>query len=304
MQLNITFIDGFFDDESIEIINDDIIPEISKQENRICKKGDLWILGRHRLLCGDSTNSEDVNKLMQKDKAHMIFTDPPYNIGFSFKNGVSTKGKYSKENEYNDSKSEEEYYTFLTKFLQNALQHTKKNIHVFVWCDQRYIWIIQKLLKANNIKSERVALWLKNNFNPLLNTAFHKCYEPCVYGKIGSPHLNNKFRTITEIMNAEIKSKEVFSQLLCMIDIWISKRERVNDYLHPTQKPVDLFYKPFKRCSNIGDIILDSFGGSGTTIIACEKMKRKARVIEFDPYYCDVIIKRWEDYTGKKARLS
>ena len=115
---------------------------------------------------------------------------------------------------------------------------------------------------------------------------------------------NNKFRTITEIMNAEIKSKEVFSQLLCMIDIWISKRERVNDYLHPTQKPVDLFYKPFKRCSNIGDIILDSFGGSGTTIIACEKMKRKARVIEFDPYYCDVIIKRWEDYTGKKARLS
>lgn len=293
-------IDNCFPEMKEGLTDDDSVPEIPKGKS-ICKIGDLWRLGNHRLLCGDALKLENISKLMNSEKADIIFNDPPYNIGFDFQKGFSDNEIYSPNKIVNDHKSEKDYKEFINTSIKNCLKYTKKNAHIFYWCDQRYIWLIQKLYRENKIKSLRVCLWLKNSFTPIIQTAFHKCYEPCCYATIGSPKLNKNARNITEILNYDIIGKGLYDQLLSMLDIWINKRDNQNKYIHPTQKPVELFLKPFKRCSNRNDIILDVFGGSGTTIIACEKMDRRCRMIEIDTYYCDVIIKRWEGYTDKKA---
>jgi DNA modification methylase len=141
-------------------------------------------------------------------------------------------------------------------------------------------------------------LWVKNGHNPTPQVAFNKCYEPCIYGTIGSPYLSKKEQGLTEIMNKDISTG---NESLDDINLWTAKRLSSKDYSHATSKPTELHEKAIRRCTRPGDIILDSFGGSGSTLIAGEQLKRKVYVVELEPIFCDLIVKRYEKLTGKKA---
>jgi site-specific DNA-methyltransferase (adenine-specific) len=203
-----------------------------------------------------------------------------------------------------DSKKAKDYTKFMNDSITVALQFAKPNAHFFYWCDSTNIGLIQELYTDNKIVSRRVCMWIKNNQNPTPKIAFNKVYEPCVYGTIGTPHLNKGFQNANEVLNQEVSSgNQLHDEILEMIDLWIVKRDSTKEYLHPTQKPVSLNEKPFKRCSAPGQIIFSGFGGSGSDLIACEQLHRKWRGVEQDLIFATIIIDRWEKFTGKKAKL-
>lgn len=145
-------------------------------------------------------------------------------------------------------------------------------------------------------------MWIKNNFNMTPQIAFNKVYEPCVYGVIGRPYLNPILKNLNEILNKEILSgNQVHDEIGDMFNIWLARRDNAQDYEHPTQKPVTLHEKPIKRTTKVNDLILDLFGGSGSTMISAEQLGRRVYLMENDPIFCQVIINRWKEFTGKKA---
>ena len=303
---------GFGDEElstlwdDVDVIDDefDFARAVRQVKEPRIKPGEVYQLGSHRLMCGDSTDPEQVKKLMGEDLADVIFTDPPYNIGLDYSKGVGTGGKY--QGEYSakkDSKTKEGFSAFLRNALGNALGNAKPNCHVFVWCDERYIWLLQTLFAEHKVENKRVCLWIKNNMSPTPQVAFNKCYEPCVYGTRGKPTLNKNIQNLNEIMNKEISTgNQGMDDILEMINLWMVKRDNTQSYEHPTQKPVTLAERPLKRCSSPGQIVLDLFGGSGSTLIACEQIKRKCRMIEQDPIFATVILDRWEQFTNQKVK--
>jgi DNA modification methylase len=131
--------------------------------------------------------------------------------------------------------------------------------------------------------------------------AFNRVIEPCVYGTYGKPRLNTNVTTLSEILNQDVTGRNIHESVLDITDLWLAHRDKTNDYVHPTQKPITLHEKPLKRCSTPGDTVVDLFGGSGSTLISCEQLNRKALLIEQDAVFCDVIVKRWEKFTGKQA---
>ena len=304
---------GFGDDElqalfdDVDVIDDDFNVEKALKETKVAKvkPGDIWQLGEHKLLVGDSTSTEQVKRLMGTDLADVIYCDPPYNIGLDYSKGVSTAGKY--EGSYTgkkDSKKDSVYATFIDSSIKVALSVAKPNSHIFYWCDERYIWLIQSLFSQNKIDNKRVCLWVKNNFNMTPQVAFNKAYEPCVYGSIGKPFLNRNINNSNELLNKEIGSgNQVHEEILDIINLWLDKRDNAQDYAHPTQKPVTLNEKPLKRCSAPGHIVFSGFAGSGSDLIACEQLNRKWRGAEIDPIFATVCIDRWEAFTNKKAKL-
>ena len=296
---------ALFDD--VDVIDDQFDIEKALKETKVAKvkPGEIWQLGEHRLLVGDSTDAESVKKLMGEDLADVIYCDSPYNIGLDYSKGVGTKGKY--EGSYTskkDSKKYSVYSTFINASMTIARAIAKPNVHFFYWCDERYIWLIQNLYRENKIDSKRVCLWIKNNSSPTPQVAFNKAYEPCVYGVIGKPHLNRNFTNANELLNQEISTgNQVHEEILDMINLWIEKRDNAQDYDHPTQKPVTLNEKPLKRCSAPGHIVFSGFAGSGSDLIACEQLKRKWRGVELDPIFATVCLDRWEKFTNMKATL-
>jgi DNA modification methylase len=277
--------------------------EIKKIKKPKIKQGDIFQLGNHRLMCGDATNFNNVKRLMGKNKCTLAITDPPYNIGLDYSKKITVNKKLAFEPKISDKKSIEEYEQFLDSLIKNTLRVCEKNAHIFFWCDEKYIWLLQKLFMENQIKLQRVCLWIKNNIMPTPQNAFNKVYEACVYGTIGKPKINRNIKNLTEILNKDLqKSVDVYEYIFENLNIWLESRERVDIYLHPTQKPVTLMEKPIRRCSFQNDIILDLCGGSGSTLIACEQLKRKCYMMEINETYCEVIINRWEKFTGQKAK--
>jgi len=303
---------GNYWDSLLEIEDDgfNIQKALDEIDKPVSRDGDIYELGRHRLMCGDGTKEEDVKKLIGKNKIQMVYCDPPYNIGFNYATGRKEPGGKYKGKAYGgkysnkqDSKKDEEYAEFINKTIKNALHYAKPNAHIFYWCDERYIYLIQTLYKENKIRSNRVCLWIKNNFTLTPQVAFNKVYESCVYGTIGKPYLNNKLNNLNEVLNKEVRTGNVlFDDILDIINIWLVKRDNSQDYQHPTQKPLALAEKPLKRCTKFNDNVLDLFGGSGSTLISAEQLKRNAFLMEIDPIFCDVIIKRFEQLTGVKAK--
>lgn len=290
-----------FDDLEVEDDEFDIDKELEKIKKPMSKSGDLYRLGAHRLSCGDSLDLKTVQRLMAGRKAEAIHTDPPYNIGLSYDKGIGGKGRYG--GKVDDAKSDEEYRTFLRKALANGLAACGKDVHVFTYCDQRYIWLLQTLYTELGIAPKRVCLWIKNNSTPTPQVAFNKQYEPCVYGTIGSPYLSDKVLNLSELLNKEIGTgNRTIEDILDMLDIWLVKRLSGSDYEHPTEKPPMLHEKALRRCTKPGDIILDLFGGSGSLLIACEQLKRSAYLVEREPIFVDLIIRRYEKFTGQKAK--
>ena len=273
---------------------------ISEAKKTLIRNGDIFQLGAHRLMCGDSTNLTDVNKLMNGEKALMIYCDPPYNIGLNYGGGIGTANKY--QGTYKDSKEDSDYAEFLRLTIFNALENALENAHIFYWCDEKYIGMVQELYRILGLENRRVCMWIKNNQNPTPQVAFNKVYEPCVYGTRGKPFLNNNYRAFNEVLNKEVDSgNKLQEDIKDLFNIWLEDRDPAKDYDHPTQKPITLHEKALKRCSQPGSIVVDLFGGSGSTLMACEQMKRKCYTLEMSPIFCQVIINRWQEYTGEKA---
>jgi len=289
-------------DENLSVDDDDfdLEKELEKIKTPKTKYGDAYKLGNHFLFCGDSRNLETVRHTVHIKNVAMLYFDPPYNISLDYDKGIGGKKHYG--GSVDDSKPDDEYKEFLKDIISNGLMVSSSDTHVFVWCDQRYIGLIQEIYKELDINNKRVCLWIKNGANPTPGVAFNKCYEPCVYGVRGKPYLSEKALNLTEILNKEIgNGNKAIDDMLDMLDIWLVKRVTGSEYQHPTQKPPSLHEKALRRCTKPGDIILDLFGGSGSTLIACEQLNRRCHMVEQSPVFCDVIINRYEKLTGTKA---
>lgn len=286
-------------DLEVEEEDFDVDKELKKIKEASTKLGDLILLGNHRLICGDSTNKSVVQKLFGEERAAMVYSDPVYNIKIDYNHGIGGKSNYG--GSVFDNREEESYRNLIKYSLVNALTVSESNTHVFYWSDQRYIWLIQTLYKELGIDNKRVCLWIKNGQNPTPSVAFNKCYEPCTYGTKGSPYLCEDKQNLNETLNKELTTG---NNLLDEIgDIWAVKRLPGNEYEHATSKPPKLHEKAILRCTRPGDIILDSFLGSGSTLIAAEQLKRRVYGVELEPIFCDLIIRRWEKLTGLKVKI-
>ncbi len=265
-----------FDDEHVGGLTDeDAVPEIVGDP--VSKSGDLWALGEHRLLCGDSTTLSDVERLMDGQLADMAFTDPPYNVDY----GNSAKDKMrGKDRRIMNDALGDGFYQFLYDACLNLLVVTKGACYVCMSSSELHT--LQKAWIDAGGKWSTFLIWAKNTFT-LGRSDYQRQYEPILYGwKQGADHFWCGDRDQS--------------------DIWNYNKPRVND-LHPTMKPVELVERAIKNSSKSRDIVLDLFGGSGTTLIASEKTGRQARLIELDPKFVDVIVKRWQDYSGGTAKL-
>lgn len=282
---------GFSEDELKELENfgepqtetkseDDEIPEAPVEP--VTKRGDVWILGEHRLMCGDTTMFDDVRKLMRDDCTAMIFTDPPYNVnyGSTMKDSIRYHaGTLGGRKIMNDNLGDG-FPQFLTDSLSNLLMFCQGAAYVCMSSSELHT--LYNAFIAAGGKWSTFIIWAKNTFT-LGRADYQRQYEPILYGwNADKPHYwcGNRDQS----------------------DVWEYNKPVKND-LHPTMKPVELVERAILNSSKSGDIVLDGFGGSGSTLIACEKNNRKARLMELDPKFCDVIVKRWEDYTGKKAQL-
>jgi len=251
-------------------IDEDEIPEVTKA---ITKKGDLWILGEHRVLCGDATKKEDVERLMDGEKADMVFTDPPYNVDY----GASKNPRHKIPNLVNDKQTSSQWVDFNNKLADIFKSYCLGDF--YMWGAPGYEGMKARcIMIEGGLHWSATIVWKKQQL-VLSPAKFQRMYEPCLYGWF------NKSSFVGNRKNTEV---------------WEIDRP-LNSKLHPTMKPVELCAKGITLSSNEDNVVMDVFLGSGSTLIACEKTNRKCYGMEIDPHYCDVIVKRWEEYTGKKA---
>ena len=280
----------------------DVEKELKKIKIPKTKPNDIILLGPHKLICGDSTDPMVLKRLFGKEEASMIYSDPVYNLKVNYNSGLGGKKNYG--GTVNDSRSDEEYREFIKKSLVNALSVAKPDTHIFYWSDQTYIGLIQELYRELGIANKRVCLWIKNSQNPVPGVAFNKCYEPCTYGVRGKPYITKTIQNLNEVLNKEITTgNALIEETLDHLDLWLVKRLPGQKYEHATSKPPKLHEKAIRRCTKPGDIILDSFSGSASTMIAADQLKRKVYAVELEPIFCDLAIKRYEAMTKNKVKV-
>lgn len=280
----------------------DVEKELEKIKTPTTKRGDIILLGTSKLICGDSTKPETLQRLFGDERASMIMSDPIYNIAVDYNGGIGGKQQYG--GTVDDSKTNEEYRSFIKATMEAALAVTKNDAHVFYWCDQTYIWLMQTLYRELGLTNKRVAIWLKNSQNPTPGVAFNKAYEPCVYAVRGKPNIVKGVNKLNEVMNSDMTTgNSLIQEALDHLDVWPVKRLPGKEYEHSTMKPPELYEKAIRRCTRMNDIILDSFSGSGSTIMAGVKLKRRVYAVEIEPVFCDLTIKRYEALTGDKAKI-
>ena len=290
-------------DDSLEIEDDDfdVEEELKEIKEPFVKEGDLYALGKHRLVCGDSTKPETLQTLLGYTKVSFVTMDPIYNIGLDYSNGIGTRGKYG-GTKVKDNKSPEDYKNFLKTCIQNTVAFTTPNTHFFCWNDERQIGLVQQIYEEVGIQNKRVCLWLKNSQMSTPQVAISKVYEPCIYGTRGEPFLSNYHTAFTEVMNKELGTgNRLHGDVLDLFSIWLEKRLPSASYSHPTEKPPSLYERAIRRCTKPGDVILELFGGSGSVLIAAEQLKRTCFLVELDPLFCSLILLRHENLTGQKA---
>jgi DNA modification methylase len=265
------------DDEPEVFCDEDDCPEAPVEP--ITKLGDVWLLGEHRLMCGDSTSIDMVNRLMDGAKADLVFTDPPYNVASESKNYAADCSKAM--NDLSNSEWDKDFD--IRPSLLNAINSSQDSATYYVWSSHFLIADIWDILKEY-CDFYSYLVWSKPNPMPSLSKR-HPTWntELCAYGTRGTKRKVNFPKSGHFLSCREVVKK--------------------SDGSHPTQKPIELIEPIIEFSSAKGQSVLDLFGGSGSTLIACEKLKRKCYMMELDPIYCDVIIKRYENYTGKKAIL-
>lgn len=277
----------------------DVEKELKRITDPKTKLGDIIHLGKHKILCGDSTDPKNLARLLCSERASMIYSDPVYNISIDYDGGIGGKKDYG--GNVNDTRTYEEYKTFIRDSLTAALAVSSPNTHVFYYCDQVYIGLIQEIYRSLGIANKRVCLWLKNSQNPVPKVYCNKAYEPAVYGTRGKPYLAEAVSDLNEVMNKEFGTgNELVAQVDDFLEIWTAKRLAAKDYKHATSKPITLHEKAIKRCTRPNEIILDSFLGSGSTLLAGEQLGRRVYGCELEPKFCDLIAARFEALTGIK----
>lgn len=289
-------------DETLEVEDDNfnIEKEIEKAKTTKIKTGDMFEIAGQRVTCGDCTNIETIKKLMGEDKADMIYTDPPYNIGINYSKGLGGKQNYG--GVVNDDKSNSEYKEFIKKSMSNGLSVSKDNVHVFYYHDPKYTGMFQEIYKELKVQYKRTVLWVKNGMNITPQTAFNRCYEPVLYGTKGKPYLSNT-KNLSEILNKDIENgNRAIDDILDILDIWLVKRLPSIEYEHPTDKNPELHEKALRRCTKVNDVVLDMFGGGGSLALACAQLKRRSFICEQSPIFVQLIINRLEKYANTKAK--
>ena len=255
------------------LTDEDAVPEPPPEP--ITKPGDIWILGKHRLMCGDSTSIDHLEKLCNGRQVDMWLTDPPYNVAYEGKTKDALTIK-------NDSMSDDTFRQFLRDAYTAADAVMKSGAVFYIWHADSEGYNFRGAAQDAGWKVRQCLIWKKSTM-VMGRQDYHWKHEPCLYGwKEGAGHLWAADRKQTTILEFDKPSR---------------------NGEHPTMKPVALFEYQMLNNTKGGDIVLDSFGGSGTTLVAAEKNGRVAYLMELDPKYCDVIVKRWEEFTGKKARL-
>jgi DNA modification methylase len=270
---------GFSDDELEELLRDpestrdgltdeDAVPEEPGQA--VTAPGDVWLLGEHRLLCGDATRMVDVQKVLAGGLADMVFTDPPYNVDY--------EGKTARKLKIGNDALGGGFQEFLREASANMLAACKGAIYMCMSSSELHT--LQQAFRDAGGHWSTFLIWAKHHFT-LGRSDYQRMYEPILYGwREGADHFWCGARD--------------------QGDVWFIKRP-ASSREHPTMKPVELVERAIRNSSKTRDTVLDPFGGSGTTLIACEKTGRQARLIELEPKYCDVIVLRWEEFTGRKA---
>ncbi|UCG18191.1 MAG: site-specific DNA-methyltransferase [Thiotrichales bacterium] len=266
----------YLDDGTTEVeglTDDDQVPE--PPVNPVSKLGDVWLLGEHRLMCGDSTSLNVVATLMAGIEADLLITDPPYNVAYE-------GGTADALTIMNDNMSNGEFRQFLRDVYASADSVMRPGAAFYIWHADSEGLNFRGAAADVGWQIRQCLIWNKNAL-VLGRQDYHWKHEPCLYGwKDGAAHYWGSDRSQTTVLD-------------------FNKPNRNGE--HPTMKPVELFQYQIENSCKKGDVVLDLFGGSGTTVIACEKSNRHARLMELDPKYCDVIIKRWQDFTGKQALL-
>ena len=301
-------VDDEFDEE-------EALEQISEPVTRL---GDVWILGRHRLMCGDSTSQEDVAILMNGEMADLIVTDPPYNVNYGDKaemldTYLPGKGHRNTSHIKNDNMDNVSFYQFMLQIYQSAYEAMREGAAIYVFHAESTGHIFRQAFLDAGLKLAQCLIWEKNNF-VLGRQDYQWRHEPCLYGwKEGAAHYFINDRTQdTVILEDDIDFEAMKkSELVAYLEelrrkykdrtsvIYENKPTR-ND-IHPTMKPIALMGKFITNSSKSGWNVLDLFGGSGSTLMAAEQLGRNAYLMELDEKFCDVIVKRWEDYTGQSA---
>lgn len=255
------------------LTDEDAVPDVPVEPKT--KPGDIYLLGKHRLMCGDSCSITDMEKLCDGQPVDMWLTDPPYNVAYEGKTKDALKIQ-------NDSMADDQFRQFLRDAYVTADTVMKPGAVFYIWHADSEGYNFRGAAQDAGWKVRQCLIWKKSTM-VMGRQDYHWKHEPCLYGwKDGAGHLWATDRKQTTILEFDKPSR---------------------NGEHPTMKPVELFEYQMLNNTKGGDIVLDSFGGSGTTMIAAEKNGRYARLMELDPKYCDVIVKRWEDFTGKKAEL-
>jgi DNA modification methylase len=227
------------EDREIKTDNFDVEAEIKKIKNPKTKLGDIITLGKHKLICADATKPETLVSLLGNEQVSMIYSDPVYNLNINYDGGIGGKKDYG--GNVNDSRTFDEYKKFIKDSLSSALAVAHPDVHVFYWCDQIYIGLIQDIYRSLGINNKRVCLWLKNNQNPVPKVAFNKVYEPCVYGVRNNPYLAESVTNLNEVLNKEFSTgNNLLDEVNQFIDIWTAKRLPAKNLEHATSKPITL----------------------------------------------------------------
>lgn len=297
---------GFDDieiDQLPEVVDDEYdLPDDLDERTSNIKQGDMFKLGEHVLLCGDSTSIDDVEKLMGGDSADLVNTDPPYNVNYE-----GTAGKIQ-----NDNMSDSQFDTFLQDVFK-AMKHALKEGGAFyIWHAESTRAAFSNALTHNDLRERQTLIWVKNTL-VLGRQDYQWKHEPCLYGwKEGAAHyfIDDFTNTtvIEDMPNINNMSKDELKyhikelrRKMDEVTTIIREDKPSSNPLHPTMKPVRMIADQIVNSSRKGEIVLDLFGGSGSTLMACEQTGRKARLMELDPVFCDVIIERYEAFTGEKA---
>lgn len=296
----------------MDIIVEDEIPE--PPEKPKAKRGDIYQLGQHRLMCGDSTSEKDMTALLD-EPPRFVFTDPPYGVSIGDKNAELEKmgfGGGITENISGDTLPEDELYEMLVKAMTNLREHCDEACSYYVSAPQGgSLGMMMMMMKDAGLEVRHNLIWVKNSATFSLGRLdYDYQHEPIFYTWTKKHTFYGGYST-TVIDDSKPIDKMEKAELKELVRALMEKRPSTVVYedkplkcdLHPTMKPVKLVARFMINSSMEGDIVADIFGGSGTTLIAAEQTKRRARIMEIDPHYCDVIIKRWEDFTGKKAEL-
>ena len=281
--------------EETEIVEDEA-PEVDEDAEPIAKLGDIWQLGRHRLMCGDSTDKATVELLMDGKKADMVFTDPPY--GYNYQSNMREK-----TSKFDMIENDDKILDFFP-CIQSVCDGWVYICTTWKTAD-KWIELFKQYYDLTN-----VIIWDKGGggIGDLFHT-FSTDYEMILVCNNGHEIKGKRYGSVWNFANQEItkmKKEELLNIVLeqkKFYSIWQEKKDNPNEYVHPTQKPVSLSARAIRSSTDIGNIVVDLFGGSGSTVMACEQTGRNCYTMELDPKYCDVIIKRWEKFTGEKAVL-